>query len=134
MHIISSRSILPLDALDRLLQQCYNRPASSCSNQLGRRYSVQLPISKSEKPGSVKNVAVLGGGITGLAAAHFLSKESPSTRITLLEGGNRLGGWLHSQAVETSDGTAIFEKGPRTLRPTVPNGILTLDLVRSANC
>lgn len=84
---------------------------------------------QAENRKDVQNVAIIGGGITGLATAHFLSKISPQTRITLLEGGKRLGGWLHSEVVETSHGNVIFEKGPRTLRPNVPNGLLTLDLV-----
>ena len=50
-------------------------------------------------------------------------------RITLLEGGERLGGWLHSEEVDVSNGKVLFEKGPRSLRPTLPNGILALELV-----
>lgn len=42
------------------------------------------------------HVVVLGGGISGLAAAHRLVELAPSARITLLEAGPRLGGVLQT--------------------------------------
>ena len=131
MHSMPSRSNVPINALEQLLRQCYSKPA--CSFKPRRCYSAQSEFknTKTERPGDFKNVAIIGGGITGLASAHFLSKASPETRISLFEGGKRLGGWLHSEVVETGNGKVIFEKGPRTLRPNVPNGLLTLDLVGS---
>lgn len=42
--------------------------------------------------GSPKHVGVIGGGITGLAAAHALRKRDPSLRVTLHESAPRLGG------------------------------------------
>ncbi|ROT35468.1 Protoporphyrinogen oxidase [Sodiomyces alkalinus F11] len=71
--------------------------------------------------GNVKNIAVIGGGITGLSTAHHLAKFAPKgTSITLYEGSARLGGWLDTQKVEfTHDGkkkSIQFERGPRTLR------------------
>ena len=77
----------------------------------------------------VKDVAILGGGITGLASAFYLSKQLPEARITIFEGSSRLGGWLHSKRVDVGNGSVVFEQGPRTLRPNVPNGLVTLDLV-----
>jgi oxygen-dependent protoporphyrinogen oxidase len=41
-------------------------------------------------------VVVVGGGITGLAAAYELSRADPSLDIALLEAGGRLGGKLHT--------------------------------------
>lgn len=75
------------------------------------------------------DIAVLGGGITGLASAYFLSKSLPNARITLFEASSRLGGWLHSKQVDVTNGSIVFEQGPRNLRPTAPNGLITLDLV-----
>ena len=43
---------------------------------------------------SQKHVVVIGGGITGLAAAHRLSELDRSVKITLLEASDRLGGVL----------------------------------------
>ncbi|KAL8841943.1 MAG: hypothetical protein Q9170_000723 [Blastenia crenularia] len=79
----------------------------------------------------VSNVAVLGGGITGLASAYYLAKQVPEAQITLFEGTSRLGGWLRSEKVDVGNGKVIFEQGPRTLRPTRPNGWITLDLAQS---
>ena len=79
-----------------------------------------------------KDIAVLGGGITGLASAFYLSEALPNAKVTLYEGSSRLGGWLHSTSIDVGNGNVVFEQGPRTLRPNVPNGIVTLDLVRTA--
>lgn len=75
------------------------------------------------------DVAVLGGGITGLASAYFLSRSLPNAKITLFEASPRLGGWLHSKRIDVGNGSVVFEQGPRNLRPTAPNGLITLDLV-----
>jgi protoporphyrinogen/coproporphyrinogen III oxidase len=42
-------------------------------------------------------VAVIGGGITGLAAAHRVIELAPRTRLTLFEAGGRLGGVLQTE-------------------------------------
>ena len=39
-----------------------------------------------------RTVVVVGGGITGLAAAYELSTAEPKPRVVVLEGGDRLGG------------------------------------------
>ena len=77
------------------------------------------------------HLSVLGGGLTGLSSAFHLSRRFPSARITLLEKGPRLGGWVNSERVTVEDdhgNTAkiLLEGGPRTLRP---NGKSTLELV-----
>lgn len=74
----------------------------------------------------MSRVAVLGGGIGGLAAAHYLRKSSPHTKVLLLESSSRLGGWLWS--TRRSDG-AVFELGPRGVRPVGAVGRNTLNLV-----
>lgn len=76
-----------------------------------------------------KNIAILGGGITGLASAYYLSKELPSASITLYEASDRMGGWLQSKHVNVGNGKIVFEQGPRTLRPRTPAGLVTLGLV-----
>ncbi len=55
-------------------------------------------------------VLILGGGITGLSAAWYLSRRNPQAQITLLEKENRLGGWIRT----TRENGFLFEKGPRT--------------------
>ncbi|KAJ2965084.1 hypothetical protein NQZ79_g200 [Umbelopsis isabellina] len=98
------------------------------------------------------SVAVLGGGISGLTTAYYLSKLLPQgAKVVLLEGSHRLGGWLESNRVKpghhvldqqfasSSDDEMIdnskllFESGPRTLRPVGPGGVMTLELIRELN-
>jgi oxygen-dependent protoporphyrinogen oxidase len=76
-----------------------------------------------------ERIAVLGGGITGLAAAHYLAREKPNASITLIEGSDRLGGWLRSTPIDVGDGQVVFESGPRTLRAGSISALGTLDLV-----
>ncbi|KAK8727607.1 hypothetical protein OTU49_009645, partial [Cherax quadricarinatus] len=76
---------------------------------------------------AINMIAVLGGGISGLAAAHYLKTLGSSSRILLLEASSRLGGWINS--VE-QDG-AVYELGPRTLRAAGNAGANTLALAES---
>ncbi len=104
--------------LIKALRECYRRPCHTCLAQ-NRSYANQPePLQ----------VGVLGGGITGLASAYYLSRK-PDIQVTLFEAENRLGGWLRSVSVDVPDGKVLFEQGPRTLRPNPPNGFVTLDLV-----
>ncbi|MCJ1281864.1 oxygen-dependent protoporphyrinogen oxidase [Xylographa opegraphella] len=77
----------------------------------------------------VEEVAILGGGITGLASAFYISEAFKDVNVTLYEASSRLGGWLRSTSVDVGSGKVVFEQGPRTLRPNVPNGLVTLDLL-----
>jgi protoporphyrinogen/coproporphyrinogen III oxidase len=91
-----------------------------------------LPIHKpTQNPSShpSKNIAVLGGGITGLASAFWLSEELQTASITLYEASDRLGGWLRSKHVDVGNGNIVFEQGPRTIRPHGPSALFTLELV-----
>lgn len=70
---------------------------------------------------------ILGGGIGGLSAAHYLLKNNNNLlkSIKLLESSNRFGGWIKS----TDQGDFIFESGPRTIRPSGIPGMNTLNLL-----
>ncbi|GAB1285699.1 Protoporphyrinogen oxidase [Apodemus speciosus] len=74
-----------------------------------------------------RTVIVLGGGISGLAASYHLIRGSSPPKVILVEGSQRLGGWIRS--VRGSDG-AIFELGPRGIRPAGALGARTLLLNR----
>jgi len=77
-----------------------------------------------------KNVAVLGGGITGLTSAFDIARTIPDAKVTLYEQNTRLGGWLDSETVEVDGGKVLFEWGPRTLRPDIAHtGRATISLV-----
>ncbi|ODQ68356.1 Protoporphyrinogen oxidase [Nadsonia fulvescens var. elongata DSM 6958] len=69
-------------------------------------------------------VVILGGGISGLTSAFFLSETRPDLKIRVLESENRFGGWIESKPIETTNGTTVFEKGPRTLKYNVGADIL----------
>ena len=75
------------------------------------------------------DIAVLGGGITGLATAYFLTQQLPRAKITIYESGYRIGGWLSSKRVDVKGGNVLFEAGPRTLRPA-SNGVLAARLIQ----
>ncbi|XP_070691616.1 protoporphyrinogen oxidase isoform X2 [Pempheris klunzingeri] len=74
----------------------------------------------------MSTVAVLGGGIGGLAASYYLSKSPQVTKVIVLESSSRFGGWLWS--TRRSDG-AVFEHGPRGIRPAGAVGRNTLNMV-----
>ena len=67
-----------------------------------------------------RHIAVVGGGISGLAAAYALS-QSPEKdlRVTLYEASDRVGGVLHT---EVTDGWVI-EHGPESFLAMKPRGI-----------
>ncbi|NXS52452.1 PPOX oxidase, partial [Brachypteracias leptosomus] len=71
-------------------------------------------------------VAVVGGGISGLAACYHLARSPNPPKVLLLEASDRLGGWL--QSTRTAEGT-VFEHGPRGIRPAGAVGADTLHMV-----
>ena len=56
----------------------------------------------------MKRIAVLGSGISGLAAAYFLSRKH---EVHLLERDARLGGHTHTVTVESSQGPLGLDTG-----------------------
>lgn len=64
-------------------------------------------------------VAVVGGGIAGLAAAHLLREIAPSLEVALFEAGHRLGGALQT---EHQDGY-LLELGADNFITNVPWGV-----------
>lgn len=70
---------------------------------------------------------VAGGGLGGLATAHYLSKLPGTRKIVILEASSRIGGWVQTS---TMDDGVYFEHGPRTVRPVGPAGHNTLNLIQ----
>lgn len=70
-----------------------------------------------------RTVVVLGGGISGLAASYHLSRAPRPPKVVLVEGSERLGGWIRSVR---GPGGAVFELGPRGIRPAGALGARTL--------
>jgi oxygen-dependent protoporphyrinogen oxidase len=68
---------------------------------------------------SSPSVVVLGGGISGLAAAYRVLQRAPGARVTIVEGESRLGGKI---ATERGDGFLI-ESGPDSFLAAKPRGV-----------
>ena len=65
------------------------------------------------------HVVIVGGGISGLAAAEHLTRQEPRPRVTLLEASARLGGHIRT---ERRDGF-VMEAGPDVLLAAKPAAI-----------
>jgi len=74
-------------------------------------------------PNSMKRIVIIGGGISGLAAAHRLIEINKSSRapiqVTLLEADSRLGGIIQS---ETRNGF-LLERGPDSFISEKPEAL-----------
>jgi protoporphyrinogen/coproporphyrinogen III oxidase len=67
----------------------------------------------------VRRVVVIGGGISGLAAAHRFTELDPSLPVTLIEASARLGGTL---LTEDRDGF-LLERGPDSFITEKPEAV-----------
>lgn len=103
---------------------------SSISPSKQRLYSSSSssPTPTSDNNDYPKRIAIIGGGISGLASAHFISKAYPKSQITVFEKEGRVGGWVMSERIEVNEegreskggkDSVLFEYGARTLRPGV---------------
>lgn len=72
------------------------------------------------------DVAIIGGGISGLSALHYIKKEKPKASVHLFEADNRLGGTIGTDNV---DGYS-FDWGPNGFLDREP---LTLQLCDELN-
>ncbi|KAF2711386.1 Protoporphyrinogen oxidase [Pleomassaria siparia CBS 279.74] len=97
--------------LESTLRRVSARPRQLLASQSNR---FRFASSNAAYP---KDIAIIGGGISGLSSAHFVAKEFPNSKITIFDSQEESGGWLRSRRVEVPGGDVIFEYGPRTLRP-----------------
>ncbi|KAI9841155.1 MAG: oxygen-dependent protoporphyrinogen oxidase [Thelocarpon superellum] len=104
--------------------RCYASVNAPPSSEKGKQPT--QPVRANE---AGLNLAVLGGGITGLTTALALSTELPKATVTLYEASARLGGWVDSKTVDVGNGNVVLEQGPRTLRPLTASGYATLKLI-----
>lgn len=65
-----------------------------------------------------KKIAVIGGGISGLAAAHRLIELAPDTNLTLFEASDRLGGAIRT----THRDGFLLDRGPDNFITQLPWG------------
>lgn len=86
---------------------------------LSRNRRSYATASGSELP---SDIAVLGGGLTGLTTAYYLTRFNPEAKITIYESQARVGGWIDTEKVQVttlagSDETISFERGARVVSP-----------------
>jgi protoporphyrinogen/coproporphyrinogen III oxidase len=77
---------------------------------------------------TLPHIVIVGGGITGLSAAHTLAGHA---QVTLLEAADRIGGKLVSARLETPLGQVIVDGGAEsfiTRKPEAYNLALELGL------
>ena len=67
----------------------------------------------------MKRVAVIGAGISGLAAALTLAEHSPDIQVTLFEGSDRVGGVLET----IHDGHYLIERSADNFATLIPNAL-----------
>ncbi|MGB9521703.1 MAG: protoporphyrinogen oxidase, partial [Anaerolineales bacterium] len=71
-----------------------------------------------------KQIVIVGGGISGLAAAYYLSKRlkdaKTPVKIMVIEKSSRWGGKILTERIAWEDGTFIIEGGPDTFLATKP--------------
>lgn len=105
-----------------------HRGSANLTSLIPSRWTTWSRRSYANDAANEPSIAVLGGGITGLATAYYITQRLPRAKVTLFEGSDRIGGWLLSNRVPVSGGSVLFEAGPRSLR-TAGNGILAARLV-----
>jgi len=67
----------------------------------------------------IDRIVIIGGGISGLAAAHRVLELNPAAQVTILEASDRLGGTIQT---EQRDGFLI-ERGPDSFISEKPHAI-----------
>ncbi|OBT50441.1 protoporphyrinogen oxidase, partial [Pseudogymnoascus sp. 24MN13] len=127
-----------------LLRQCYRSPRCLPARR-GERLYTTMRVLGPPPPDlelgsraldefnrwSPEHVAILGGGITGLVAAAMAARLNPDSKVTVYESSDRLGGYVHSEVVQSSDGPVVFELGPRSLRPATARGYHGLSMAQN---
>ena len=63
------------------------------------------------------HVVVVGGGITGLAAAHAVVGADRPSQVTLCEGTDRVGGKIHTERI----GGCLVDLGPDSFLNRTPH-------------
>lgn len=101
------------------------------------------PYATTETDGTnPREIAVLGAGITGLTAAHYLARHAENAHITIYEASDGPGGWIKADRVEVQDsegrkGHVLLQSGPRMLRSSNESlkydDLVLFDVVSGAN-
>ncbi|KAF2753634.1 Protoporphyrinogen oxidase [Pseudovirgaria hyperparasitica] len=112
------------NALRCLTRASYGRSSKPFLTHLHNPW-FRRSYSPGPSDGQPYEIAVLGGGITGLSTAYWLTKKAPKANITVYEASKRVGGWVQSLEMDVDGDTVVFETGPRTLRTGSVNAMVT---------
>ncbi|KAK4153078.1 hypothetical protein C8A00DRAFT_43958 [Chaetomidium leptoderma] len=112
-------TVTPASSLRLTTPPAYNNSSNNYNRQARRHYAVDTNTSTKPPP---RDIAVLGGGLTGLSTAWHLMRLLPTAKITLYEASERLGGWIDTETAEVKapDGTAgtiRVERAARMIKP-----------------
>ncbi|CAJ2500959.1 Uu.00g038120.m01.CDS01 [Anthostomella pinea] len=94
------------------------RGLHSSSGHVSRAQRRAYATSEARKE-APREIAVLGGGITGLTTAHYLARHATNANITLYEASGNLGGWVEAERAQVNKGQpgdVLLQHGPRMLR------------------
>jgi oxygen-dependent protoporphyrinogen oxidase len=67
----------------------------------------------------MKRIVIIGGGISGLAAAHRVTELDQAAQVTIIEASDRLGGTIQT---EYRDGF-LLERGPDSFISEKPHAL-----------
>jgi oxygen-dependent protoporphyrinogen oxidase len=77
------------------------------------------PVSSSISSGDHMRVVIVGGGIAGLSIAHALRATTPTADVIVLEGSDRIGGYVRSDRIDgylcESGPDGFLDNAPATL-------------------
>jgi NAD(P)-binding Rossmann-like domain len=114
-HAVSRSCVRELQCLRQIRLRNSTRTFSTTSAVLASSVS---PPNK----GKELDIAILGGGFSGLCTAFYLlawhQRAFPgrTPKITIYEGSHRVGGWVRTRKIGEPGKHWLFECGPRTLR------------------
>ncbi len=80
-----------------------------------------------KKTPPMRELAVVGAGMAGLAAAHRLEELAPDARVTVYEATDRVGGVIRSEPAPP--GSVVLEGGPDSLLARKPAGVALVEAV-----
>jgi spermidine dehydrogenase len=88
-----------------------------------------LPLQP-PRPSEIYDVAIVGGGISGLAAAYFYRERKPSARILILDNHDDFGGHAKRNEFELGGRTELMSGGTLGIDSPRPYSVIAAGLLR----
>ncbi|KAK4048021.1 oxygen-dependent protoporphyrinogen oxidase [Microbotryomycetes sp. JL201] len=131
MRAVRGRSTPSLSLWTRYTTSSPPTPTAAAYCVAHRQLSTSQTRAQAHEPPE-RTVAIIGGGLSGLASAYYIVKGLPRssrqrTRIVVYEKTGRVGGWCHTVNMD-AEAQVVFETGPRSIRPSGAAGWLTIDM------